>query len=121
MDHIPEVSVVEAKARLDKKDAVFIDVRDPDFFGAAHIPQALHIHDGNVEEFIRDADKVKTVVVYCYHGNSSLGGANYLMEKGFSDVYSMAGGFTDWISCFPKDVVSDDRPPARNLATKTKD
>jgi len=36
------------------------------------------------------------VIVYCYHGNSSLGGTMYLKEQGFQDVRSMQGGFEEW-------------------------
>ena len=121
MDQIPEITVADAKERLEKSDAVFIDIRDPDSYAAGHIPQARHVHDGNVEEFIRDADKAKTVIVYCYHGNSSLGGANHLISSGFADVYSMAGGFTDWIARFPGDAEPVDAPSAQNLGRKEKD
>ena len=34
--------------------------------------------------------------MYCYHGNSSLGGAAHLLSKGFEEVYSMSGGFAAW-------------------------
>jgi thiosulfate sulfurtransferase len=35
-------------------------------------------------------------VVYCYHGHTSLGGAAYLMDQGFTEVYSLIGGFERW-------------------------
>lgn len=93
---IPEIDVVEAKRRLDAGEATFVDVRDPDSFRRARIPGALNVLDHNVAEFIASADKGRPVVVYCYHGNSSLGGTAYFLRAGFRDVASMKGGFEAW-------------------------
>ena len=93
---IPEIQIRQAKERLDQKEATFVDIRDPDSFQAAHIPGALHLHDGNLQEFLQNTDKQKPLVVYCYHGNSSLGAVAYLLEKGFKNVASMSGGFEAW-------------------------
>ncbi|HEX9146830.1 MAG TPA: thiosulfate sulfurtransferase GlpE [Candidatus Binatia bacterium] len=96
MNHIPEIQIHEAKKRLDEKHCTFVDIRDPDSYSAAHIPGALHLHDGNVQEFLQTADKEKPLVVYCYHGNSSLGAVAYFRNNGFTDVASMSGGFEAW-------------------------
>jgi thiosulfate sulfurtransferase len=94
--NIPEIQIHEAKKRLDEKECMFVDIRDPSSYRAAHIPGALHLHDGNVQEFIQKADKQQPLVVYCYHGNTSLGAVAYFMENGFADVSSMSGGFEAW-------------------------
>src|SRR3954471_20560500 len=93
---IPQVQIHDAKKKLDEKECLFVDIRDPASYGEAHIPGALHLTDANVQEFVQNADKKKPVVVYCYHGNSSMGAAGYLLENGFSEVASMAGGFEAW-------------------------
>ncbi len=96
MNDIPEIQVHEAKRRLDEKRSLFVDIRDPDSYRAAHIPGALHLHDGNVQEFVQTADKSRPMVVYCYHGNSSLGAVAFFRRQGFEDVASMSGGFEAW-------------------------
>ena len=96
MNDIKEIEVAEAKKKLEGGGVIFVDVRDTGSFEAAHIPGAAHLNDLTVEEFIAKADKQKPVVVYCYHGNTSLGGAAYLMENGFTDVVSLKGGFELW-------------------------
>lgn len=96
MNAIPEIQIHEAKKRLDEKHCLFVDIRDPDSYGAAHIPGALHLDNDNVQEFLQTTDKKRPVVVYCYHGNSSLGAVAFLREKGFEDVASMNGGFEAW-------------------------
>jgi thiosulfate sulfurtransferase len=93
---IPQIEIHQAKERLDQEKAVFVDIRDPGSYQAAHIPGALHLHDGNAQDFVQNTDKEKPLVVYCYHGNSSLGAAAYFLENGFKDVASMSGGFEAW-------------------------
>jgi thiosulfate sulfurtransferase len=94
--NIPQIPISEAKEKLERKAAMFVDVRDPGSYRAARIPGALHLHDGNVQEFVERTDKQAAIVVYCYHGNSSLGATAYLMENGFKNVASMSGGFEAW-------------------------
>ena len=93
---IPQIQIHEAKKEFDQKTSKFVDIRDPDSFRAARIPGAVHLHDGNVQEFVQNTDKDARVVVYCYHGNSSLGAVGYFMENGFKNVASMSGGFEAW-------------------------
>ena len=93
---IPQIQIHEAKKKFDLKQCLFVDIRDPGSYGAAHIPGALHLHDGNVQEFVQTTDKNADVVVYCYHGNSSLGATAYFIESGFKNVASMSGGFEAW-------------------------
>ena len=93
---IPQIQIHEAKSKLDQRECLFVDIRDPGSYQSAHIPGALHLHDGNVQEFIQNTDKNAALVVYCYHGNSSLGATAYLLENGFTSVASMSGGFEAW-------------------------
>lgn len=96
MNSIPEIPIDEAKKKLDRQDCMFVDIRDPASYWAAHIPGAVHLHDGNVQEFIDRPDKDREVIVYCYHGNSSMGAVAYFLENGFKNVASMSGGFEAW-------------------------
>ena len=96
MNEVPDIQIDEAKKRFDQRDCMFVDIRDPASYRAAHIPGAVHLHDGNVQQFIETADKDREVIVYCYHGNSSLGAVAYFLENGFKNVASMSGGFEAW-------------------------
>ena len=100
---IPEIDVPTAAARLTAGDALFLDVRDPASFSAAHVPGAVLGTDENIEEFVEDTPKDKPIVVYCYHGNNSRGGTAFLLQKGFTDVCSMSGGFEAWRGQFPEE------------------
>ena len=93
---IRQIHIHDAKQKLDEKKSVFVDIRDPNSYREAHIPGAVHLNDGNVQEFLQATAKDKPVIVYCYHGNSSMGATAYFMENGFTDVASMSGGFEAW-------------------------
>jgi thiosulfate sulfurtransferase len=73
-----------------------IDIRDPGSYSAGHIPSAVSLNDTNVKGYIESADKEKPLIVYCYHGITSRGAAEYLSQNGFKEVYSMTGGFEAW-------------------------
>jgi thiosulfate sulfurtransferase len=96
VDAFKQISVEEAGEMLKAGKALFVDVRDPNSFAAAHVPGALHLNDDNIQDFVAKTDKSKPVVCYCYHGNTSQGAAAYLIDQGFQEVYSVMGGFEEW-------------------------
>ena len=93
---VPEIDMQQAQLLFAAGTATFVDVRDADSFRAEHIPGAIHLDDSNVQQFVASADKQAAVVVYCYHGNSSLGAAAFFQDQGFTVVSSLSGGFTAW-------------------------
>lgn len=93
---IPQIDIPQAQDLLTSGDATFVDVRDPMSYQGGRIPGAIHLDDSNVHDFIADTDKETTVVVYCYHGNSSLGATAFFKDQGFKSVSSLIGGFTAW-------------------------
>ena len=104
MNEVPEIEIAEVKKKFDRRDCMFVDIRDPASYRAAHIPGAVHLHDGNVQQFIASADKDREVIVYCYPGNSSLGAVAYFLENGFNKVASMSGGFEAWRQVYEQEA-----------------
>ncbi len=96
MDSIPEIEVKDAASRVNDGRTVFMDVRDPGSFRAARIPGALRVDDGSIQDFLETTERDRPVIIYCYHGHSSLGGAAFLLEQGFREVFSLHGGFEAW-------------------------
>ena len=90
------LSVDQLKAMLDEQTVILLDIRDEASYQAGHIDGAMRLDDRSINSFINDTEKASTVVVVCYHGHSSQGAASYLVERGFSDVYSLDGGYTAW-------------------------
>lgn len=94
----------EKAHELRASGAVFVDVRDAQTFAGNHIPDSHHLDNHSIADFIREADLDKPLVVVCYHGNSSQQAAAYLVGQGFSEVYSVDGGFELWKATFPSET-----------------
>jgi len=90
------ISIDEAKALIDKGSVTIADVRDADTYLAGNIENAINIQQDSMYEFLAAADRDQPLLVYCYHGNSSQGAADYFFNQGFEDVYSMDGGYEAW-------------------------
>jgi thiosulfate sulfurtransferase len=94
----------EQAQALREQGAVVVDVRDPATFAALHISGSTHLDNHSLADFIRAADLDAPVVVVCYHGNSSQSAAAYLVSQGFTDVYSLDGGFELWRVTYPSET-----------------
>ncbi|MDA1135366.1 MAG: rhodanese-like domain-containing protein [Proteobacteria bacterium] len=46
---------------------------------------------------MKEKNKDETLLIYCYHGNSSKSAANFFAEKGFINAFSMDEGYSGWI------------------------
>lgn len=90
------ISIEEAKALIDSTEVTLADVRDPNSFLESNIPNSEHVTGENAEEFLTRVDKDIPLIVYCYHGNTSKQAAEYFCGKGFSQVFSMDGGYEAW-------------------------
>ena len=79
-------------------DVRIIDVRERDEFVEGHIEGAEFIPRGLLDLKIESTvpDKDLPVVLYCAAGTRSALAAHTLQQLGYSNVESMAGGFTAW-------------------------
>jgi cysteine synthase/rhodanese-related sulfurtransferase len=93
------VPVKEAKAMIDRRGAVVIDVRQPERYEAGHVPGALNIPLAGLGESasILPADKDRPILCVCERGNISANGMIYLKALGYSRVKSLSGGTRAWI------------------------
>ena len=93
-----EIDEVDARTAQDLGGALWIDVRELEEWQEGHLPGAVHVPRGYLESRIEGvaADKSTPLVVYCAAGNRSAFAAKTLLELGYEDVHSLAGGFTDW-------------------------
>jgi thiosulfate sulfurtransferase len=101
MSDFKRLSPQESKQLLEQCAATLADIRDEQSFQQSRIEQAIHLDNSSLQDFINNADLDKPLVVYCYHGHSSMSAAQFLFEKGFEEVYSMDGGFEAWRQQFP--------------------
>ncbi len=106
MDTYECITVQVAEEYL-RKGARLVDVRDPQSFEQAHIRGAFHLTNGTLNQFVSESDFEQPILVLCYHGNSSKGAAQYLINQGFDCVYSVDGGFDAWYLQFPDQIVKE--------------
>jgi sulfur-carrier protein adenylyltransferase/sulfurtransferase len=96
---IREIAAADAAAQLTADPRpVLVDVRERDEYEQGFIPGAVHIPRGNLESRIGNAapDHDTPLIVYCAVGNRSAYAAKTLGELGYTDVSSLAGGYSDW-------------------------
>ena len=96
---IREVSVAETKARITQNPAArLIDVREDTEWQAAHAAGAVHLGKGIIERDIEGKvpDKTTELILYCGGGYRSALAADVLQRMGYSNVFSMAGGWIAW-------------------------
>lgn len=96
---VREVSVAETQERLEQnKPAKLIDVREDNEWEAAHAAGAIHLGKGIIERDIETTvpDKTTELILYCGGGYRSALAADALQKMGYTNVYSMAGGWKAW-------------------------
>jgi 3-mercaptopyruvate sulfurtransferase SseA len=62
---IVRVSLGDAKAAYDLKQAVYLDVRDADSYANSHIPDAVSIPLNNLETRLKELDPNAWILTYC--------------------------------------------------------
>ena len=90
------ISVAEAKEIIKSEAVTLLDIRDEHSYQAGHVEHSIHLSNENVEEVVNGLDKENPVIIYCYHGNSSKGAADYFDNLGFKNTYSVDGGYEVW-------------------------
>jgi len=110
---IREISTHELNEVLKKESIWIIDVRDQDEFMKGHLPNAILLPRSFLELRIENTipDRNEKIVLYCGGGNRSALGARSLQEMGYTQVFSLEGGFSQWRREgkpveFPKEIAS---------------
>lgn len=102
---VKEVSAAEAM-RIAEQDgsAALIDVREESEFAAAHVAGAEHIGKGVLERDIekRHPDPNQKLLLYCGGGYRSALSCDNLQKMGYTNVFSVAGGFAALKECGAK-------------------
>lgn len=94
-----EISVEELKQLMDENaDFLVIDVREKEEYETGNI-QGLHIPMGDIMARISEVPTDKRVIMQCRSGGRSGNVVRYLsIEKGYTNLYNLAGGLLAWKS-----------------------
>lgn len=96
---IREVTVAETRDRLaENSDALLVDVREDREWDDSRAAGAIHLGKGIIERDIESTvpDKATELILYCGGGYRSALAADVLQKMGYTNVYSMAGGWKAW-------------------------
>lgn len=95
----PPASIeVEADVALGwaRDGALLIDVREPNELYGGHVAGALLIPMRQVEGRHAEIPRDRRVIVYCAAGARSASVVEHLRRAGYTDVWSLDGGFGAW-------------------------
>ncbi len=96
---VRETTVADVQARLARGERfLLVDVREESEWTAGHLPGAVHLGKGvierDIEQRVPDADAA--MILYCGGGFRSALAADNLQKMGYTNVWSMDGGFRGW-------------------------
>jgi rhodanese-related sulfurtransferase len=98
---IREISPKETQKKLEAGEAVqLIDVREDHEWNEGHAKGAKHLGKGIIERDIEAqvADHNAEIILYCGGGYRSALAADALQKIGYRRVFSMSGGYKEWVS-----------------------
>jgi rhodanese-related sulfurtransferase len=96
---IREVTIDETQQRMQSDKRVrLIDVREDNEWEAGHAAGSSHLGKGIIERDIEATvpDKATELILYCGGGYRSALAADVLQQMGYTNVFSMAGGWKAW-------------------------
>ena len=98
-NRIRELNVTEAREHLSANPAAqLIDVREDHEWQAGRAAHARHLSRGIIERDIETQipNKQTELILYCGGGYRSALSADNLQRMGYTNVYSMDGGWKAW-------------------------
>lgn len=99
MSNIKYINNEQAENLIEKNDELLIlDVRSANEFEENRIYNAVNIPVDELEEEIYELEdyKDRPVLVYCKSGKKSSVACNLMEEEGFSNLYNLRGGISDY-------------------------
>lgn len=100
------ICVDEAEDLIRDTNVMILDMRDVRAFMAGHHPRAIHLNDSNLRHLLKSLSRNIPVLIYCYHGHSSQDMSQLFSDFGFTNVYSLDGGYEAWFQRITLPVVS---------------
>lgn len=93
-----QISQEKAKEMMDTQGVVILDVREQDEYDSGHIPGAVLLPVGSIDEEFATVvipEKDTTVLIYCRSGRRSKTASSALAGLGYTNIYEF-GGINTW-------------------------
>ncbi len=94
---IPEISVEDLKAKIDRGDSfVLLDVRETFEWDIAQLPGAKLIPLSELPSRMSELDSADEIVLFCKIGPRSAQALRQLQKAGFAKLHNLEGGIAAW-------------------------
>jgi rhodanese-related sulfurtransferase len=107
-----DIHPAEAQTLLAAGEITVLDMRDPASYERGHLAHAQPASDTGIKQLLKDRQRERPVLVYCYHGNTSRDLCRFIAGFGYTRVYNLAGGWQAWEQCFQAPPATAAVPPA---------
>lgn len=93
-----DITVEEAKEKIEARNVILVDVRTQEEYNEKHIDGAILIPNETITDTqpAELPDKDADILVYCRSGKRSSEAAKKLADMGYTNVYNMLGGINEW-------------------------
>jgi rhodanese-related sulfurtransferase len=97
-DNITLINSEEMLELMQTEDVQLVDVRTVNEFNEHYIQGAENIvFDSDFDQKLEGLQKNKPIIVYCRSGRRSAKCAEILARKGFTKIFDLKGGITQWM------------------------
>ena len=96
MSDLRSIDAPTLKQKLDRGEAVLIDIRESDEHAREHIVGARLAPLSAIDAHDFDRDHGKAAVFHCKSGMRTQANAAKLLSKGFAEAYCLQGGIEAW-------------------------
>lgn len=111
---VSEISPLEARPGTEAAYSQFIDVRTPEEYASGHAHRTRNIPLDTLAANLDKLEKNEPVYLICRSGSRSKKAAQLLVDNGFSQAISVAGGTEAWQAAgMPMDLASSGNPASQ--------
>jgi hydroxyacylglutathione hydrolase len=96
LETVAQATAAELASRVTSGAVTVIDVRNASEWALGHLPGALHIPVGHLEQRLAEIPRDRPVVVQCQGGTRSAIAASVLLSRDVRDVINLRGGYDEW-------------------------
>ena len=89
---------------IETRDGLILDVREEAEYAFGHIEGAKSIPMGELESRLDELDQTQEIYVICRTGKRSDMAAQLLVKNGFTKVYNVLPGMTEWNGKIIKEI-----------------
>ena len=93
-----DVDSADFQELVQSGDGILLDVRTPEEFAAGHLEGAtlIDVTKPDCISKINLLPKEQPIYIYCRVGSRSAAAADYMAKIGFTKLYNLQDGITDW-------------------------